>query len=483
MLLQSTLNSLRKLPLTYFEADSRKVTPGNIFVCSQGINNDSHHFIDDAIARGAIGLIATRPVDAKLPCFVMPGHAMSISLISHYYQNPQRQMFNIGITGTNGKTTVAYSLYQILNKTQPSAYTGTLGCEFDGYQGELINTTPDAITLLNLMKRMVDQGVNNHIMEVSSHALDQDRVSCLDYDVVIFTNLGEDHIDYHGSRDEYLQAKLRLADRLKPEGCSIVNLDDPMAMVIMDRCQQKARVITFSTKNNQADLYAEATHSSCQGGNFLIHYQGKIYKAHTPLPFQFNIENSLAVLATLIARGYGLKQAINGLRQLPSVPGRCEVISLKNGATAIVDYAHNNDALNSLIRHVRQHTVGRIITVMGVTGDRLMDAEAIGQCCSQLSDHSFFTTDNPMGLKPDTLLSSMCSLAVTNKITVEASRERAIALAVERLATQHHSNDVLLVCGKGPETWQYTSADKQQSEPYAGDKAVIEAYARAGGLL
>ena len=483
MLLQSTLNSLRKLPLTYFEADSRKVTPGNIFVCSQGLNHDSHHFVDDAIARGAIGLIATRPVDARLPCFVMPGHAMSISLISRYYQHPQRQLFNIGVTGTNGKTTVAYSLYQILNRTQASAYTGTLGCEFNGYQGELINTTPDAITLLNLMKRMVDKGVQHHVMEVSSHALDQDRVSCIDYDVAIFTNLGEDHIDYHGSRDDYLQAKLRLADRLKPEGYAIINLDDPMAMAMIDRCQHKARIITFSMRNPSADLYADKTRASCQGGDFQVHYQGSAYQARTPLPFQFNIENSLAVLATLLVKGLCPLQAVEYLRQLPPVPGRCEVIPLKNGATAIVDYAHNNDALNSLIQHVRQHTNGRIHTVMGVTGDRLMDAEAMGQCCSQLSDHSFFTTDNPMGLKPDTILATMCNQAVPGKVSVEGNRERAIALSLGRLSAQQHSNDVLLVCGKGPETWQYTSADKQQSEPYAGDKAVIQAYARAGGLL
>ncbi|MET4695663.1 Mur ligase family protein [Endozoicomonas lisbonensis] len=483
MLLQSTLTSLRKLPLTCFEADSRKVLPGSIFVCSQGLNHDSHHFVDEAVARGAIGLIATRPVDTRLPCFVMPGHAMSISLISHYYQNPQRQLFNIGVTGTNGKTTVAYSLHKILNQTSPSAYTGTLGCEFDGHQGELINTTPDAITLLNLMKRMVDKGVTHHVMEVSSHALDQDRVSCMDYDITIFTNLGEDHIDYHGSRDDYLQAKLRLADRLKPDGFAIINLDDPMAMAIMDRCQQKSRILTYSTQNPEASLYADPVSASCQGAEFQLHYQGSAYKVSTPLPFQFNVENSLAILAPLLATGQEPEQAINYLKYLSPVPGRCEVISLGNGATAIVDYAHNHDALSGLIRHVRQHTNGHVLTVIGVTGDRLMDAEVIGRCCSQLSDHSFFTTDNPMGLEPDTILASMCRQAISNKITIEANRERAIALALSRFSQQKHSNDVLLVCGKGPETWQYTSIDKLQSEPYAGDKAVIETYARAGGLL
>ena len=483
MLLQSTLNTLRKLPLTCFQADSRKVLPGSIFVCSQGLNHDSHHFVDDAIARGAIGLIATRPVNTQLPCFVTPGHAMSISLISHYYQQPQRQLFNIGVTGTNGKTTVAYSLHQILNRINPSAYTGTLGCEFEGYQGELINTTPDAVTLLNLMKRMVDNGVRHHVMEVSSHALDQDRVSCMDYDITIFTNLGEDHIDYHGSRDDYFQAKLRLTDRLKPGGFAIINLDDAMALAIMDRCQQKSRILTYSTHNPDADLYACSIHASCREATFTVQYQERAFNVSTRLPFRFNVENTLAILAALLATGQEPEQAISYLQQLSSVPGRGEVIQLRNGATAMVDYAHNQDALNSLISHVRQHTDGRVLTVTGVTGDRLMDAGSIGQCCSEQSDHSYFTTDNPMGLEPDTIIASMCQQANRDNITVEACREKAIALALSQLSRQQHSNDVLLVCGKGPETWQYTSMDKQHSEPYAGDKTVIETYARAEGLL
>ena len=483
MLLQSTLDSLRKLPLTCFEADSRKITPGKIFVCSQGMNQDSHSFIDDAIARGAIGLIATRPVDTSLPCFIMPGHAMTISLISQYYDYPQRQMFNIGVTGTNGKTTVAYSLYRILDFFKPSAYTGTLGCKFKSYQSDLINTTPDAVTLLNLSRRMVDNGVRHHVMEVSSHALDQNRVSCMDYDITIFTNLGEDHIDYHGSRDEYLQAKLRLADRMRPGGVAVVNLDDPMAMAIIDRCQTKAKVLTFSTRNPQADLCASDINASCNGSSFRVCHQKKTYSVHTPLPFLFNVENSLAVIASLLEMGYEPEQVFERLQELPAVPGRVEVIALKKGVTAIVDYAHNQDALGSLICHIRQHTSGMVITVTGVTGDRLMDAASIGQTCSELSDHSFFTIDNPMGQSHDTLLSAMSNNADMTRITLEPDRETAINQALDMLSRQSSGDDVLLVCGKGPETWQYISADKSKSEPYPGDKTVITTNARTRALL
>ena len=482
MLLDTTVDSLRNLPLNYFETDSRKVLPGNIFVCSQGLSHDSHNFASEAVSRGAIGIIATRPVVSDVPCFVVPAKAMAVSLVSQYYHYPQRQIFNVGVTGTNGKTTVAYSLYQLLNDQGQAAYTGTLGCEFADQKNELVNTTPDTFSLLNLMQNMVRAGVTQHIMEVSSHALDQDRVSCIDYDIIVFTNLGEDHLDYHGSREEYLQSKLRLADRLKPGGIAVINLDDPMAMAIIDRCQSKAQIITFSTKNTGADLYANRIKSSCRGSVFQLNYQGKSYTTRTPLPFVFNIENSLAVLAVLMATGKQPDQATALLQQLQPVPGRGEVISLSNGATAIVDYAHNNDALQSLIQHVRQISTGNIYTVMGVTGDRLADAETIGQQCSELSDHAFFTTDNPMGLNPNVILTAMRHKASHEKVTIEKDRAKAIGRAMATISSTGNSDDVLLVCGKGPETWQYTSVDKQQYHPYEGDKNIIIATARQYGL-
>ena len=482
MLLKNTLDSLHKLPLTGFEADSRKISPGSIFVCNQGLNHDSHDFVEEAASRGAIGLIATRQLESTLPCFVMPARAMAVSLISQFYQYPQRKLFNIGVTGTNGKTTVAWSLNQLLNHLHSSAYTGTLGCRFDGYQDDLVNTTPDTVTLLNLMNRMVQAGVRNHVMEVSSHALDQNRVSCMDYDIVVFTNLGEDHIDYHGSRDDYLEAKLRLADRLKPGGVAVVNLDDPMAMAIIDRCQPRASVMTFGTSPG-ADVFATDLVSGCQGGSFRFCFKGGEYEVSTPLPFDFNIENSLAILTVLLAMDVQPERAVAQLQQLQPVPGRCEITELNNGATAIVDYAHNVDALTSLIGYVRQHTKGRIHTVIGVTGDRLADAEAIGQCCSDLSDRVYFTTDNPMGVESEKLLSAMSEKACPDKTIIIKDREQAIARALSSIREHSESDDILLICGKGPETWQYMSMDKQVLKPYKGDKAAVVDSASRFGLL
>lgn len=320
------INQLRQLSVGKFETDSRKVQAGDIFVCRQGLARDSHDFANDAIQRGAIGLITHRRVDTHLPCIQTPGYSVSVSLISQFYQHPQDQMFNIGVTGTNGKTTVAYSLKQLIDRKYKAAYTGTLGCVFDGYEHSLVNTTPDAITLLNLINDM--------------------------------------------------------------------------------------------------------------------------------------------------------KQAINLLTSLEPVPGRSEVINLSNGASAIIDYAHNLDSLETLLTNARQHTNGKITTVVGVTGDRLLDAEAIGTACSRLSDVVYFTCDNPLGFEPESIVHSMSRKADPSRYRIELDRSKAIQKAMARL----NSGDVLLVCGKGHEAYQYMSRDKGNPVPYIGDAEAIHLAARQYGL-
>ncbi|WP_062268207.1 UDP-N-acetylmuramoyl-L-alanyl-D-glutamate--2,6-diaminopimelate ligase [Endozoicomonas arenosclerae] len=470
-----SLEQLQALPVGKFETDSRKVAYGDIFVCRQGLTCDSHDFAEDAINRGAIGLITNQELEVAVPCVTTPGFSVSVSLINQYYQYPQDQLFNIGVTGTNGKTTVAYSLQQLLNRQFPTAYTGTLGCQFDGFNGELINTTPDAITLLNLMTRMSRSGITHHIMEVSSHTLDQDRVSIINFDMIIITNLGEDHLDYHGNKNEYLQAKLRLIDRLKPNGIAVVNLDDPVAPAVIDRCRGKARVVTYGSRQNQADYRISNIQSSCHGGQFTVENQNRSATVETPLPFTFNIENSLAVLAAFDSIQNNLEASAQELSRLKPTPGRCEVTTLASGATIIIDYAHNQDGLENLLRNVRQHTRGRIFTVIGVTGDRLPDAQAIGSTSSQLSDVSYFTTDNPLGIKPEIIIQKMIKQADYQKYRIELDR----SLAIEKALSQLEAGDVLLVCGKGRERFQYLSQDKNAPDVYFGDHNVVR-YASEG---
>lgn len=470
----TNLNELRQLGAVRFQSNSQKIIPGDVFVCRQGPNWDSHQSVDEAIGKGAVGVIANKPLELDVPCLLTPSFSNSVSLINLFYQYPQDKLMQIGVTGTNGKTTVAYCLNALLNRQFKSAYTGTLGCQYSDEQVELDNTTPDAISLLNLFHAMEQSGVTHNVMEVSSHALSQDRVSIVDFDVVVITNIGSDHLDYHRSRDEYIQAKLRLIDRLKPGGVAIINLDDELVMAMIERCRSKARVVTFSMQDPSADMFASDIVSSCHGGQFKLDYAGQQYPVSTSLPFTFNIENSLAVLAMLTAMDIEISTAVEMLATMEHAPGRSEVYPLQNGATAIIDYAHNYDSLRNLLDNVRRHSQGRVYTVIGVTGDRLADAAAIGELCSTHSDHAFFTTDNPLGVCQEALFAAMGSKAVSGNSSTHPDRERVIEHAVSCL----RPDDVLLLCGKGPEKYQYISSNKSEPQPYIGD---FEALMQAAG--
>ena len=465
----TNLNQLRQLSLSQFKTNSKTVQPGDVFVCRQGPNWDSHNSVDDAIRQGAVGIIANRPLDVAVPCLQTPSFSSSVSLINQFYQYPQDKLAQIGVTGTNGKTTVAYCLNSLLNQKYKSAYTGTLGCQFSDEQVALDNTTPDAVSLLNLFHAMVQSGVTHNVMEVSSHALSQDRVSIVDFDLVVITNIGSDHLDYHKSRDDYIQAKLRLIDRLKPGGVAVINLDDELALAMIERCRSKAKVLTFSMRDPDADIFAAGIASSCYGGQFSLTYQQQLFPVTTNLPFTFNIENSLAMLAMLVALNIEIAEAVEMLASMQHAPGRSEVYPLENGATAIIDYAHNYDSMLNLLENVQQHSSGRVYTVIGVTGDRLADAAAIGELCSERSDHVFFTTDNPLGVCQNTLFAELNSRASRSNTSSNHDREEVIGQAVECLMPE----DVLLLCGKGPEKYQYISSNKNEPQPYIGDLAAL----------
>ncbi|WP_273859683.1 Mur ligase family protein [Photobacterium sp. GSS17] len=487
----SLLATLNTLDVKAFKTHSQKIQPGDVFVCRQGLTWDSHLSATDAVNRGAIAVIANRQLDISVPCLVSPSHSTSISLINQYYQYPQDKLKHIGVTGTNGKTTVAYCLSQLLNIDGMSAYTGTLGSAFANVFYPLDNTTPDAITLLNLFHAMQQAGVTHHVMEVSSHALSQDRVTHIDFDAVVITNIGSDHLDYHRNREDYIQAKLRLIDRLKPGGTAVVNLDDEQVVSVLDRCRSKYAMLTFSRYDPDADLYAQNITATRKGATFVLHYGGETYPVATVLPFDFNIENTLVMLALLVASGLNMSDAVNRLGALQPAPGRSEVYTLANGATVILDYAHNYDSLLNLYQNVRgdspvpelqvtgssalmsqENGAGRVLTVIGVTGERLEDAPEIGRLCAGKSDHVVFTTDNPLGVDQSDMFSALTrdlDASLMAKAVIVPDR----ALAIEQAVNQLMPNDVLLLCGKGHEEYQYISLNKHDAEPYMGDLAAL----------
>ncbi|MGF1725271.1 Mur ligase family protein [Photobacterium nomapromontoriensis] len=465
------LDTLHSLGMNAFKTHSQKINPGDVFVCRQGLTWDSHLSVDDAIERGAIGVIANRPLDIDVPCLITPSHSTAISLINQYYAYPQDKIKHIGVTGTNGKTTVAYCLSHMLNLQGKSAYTGTLGSSFDTAFYPLDNTTPDAITLLNLFHAMECADVSHHVMEVSSHALSQDRVTHIDFDAVIITNIGTDHLDYHKHREDYIQAKLRLIDRLKPGGIAVVNLDDEQVLSVMERCRSRCDVVTFSCEDRSADLFADEIISTCQGSHFLLNYKGEVFNVASPLPFRFNVENILAMMGLLVAIGFTMSDVIDRVAELKAAPGRSEVYPLVNDMTVILDYAHNHDSLQNLYKNVREHCQGQVVTVIGVTGERLADAPEIGQLCKAQSDFVFFTTDNPLGVCQNALFDALLSkIDSGTHVKCIHDRQQAILEAAALL----EQGDVLLLCGKGHEQYQYISNNKNDAELYIGDLAALQ---------
>lgn len=462
----SRLKQLRALQPKAFKLDSRAIEPGDAFVCRQGLAIDSHDFVQSAIDAGATLVIANRPLELNVPCIVTAGFADTLALLNGYLEYPGDQLTQIGVTGTNGKTTVAFGLYQLLDGITPSGYTGTLGSLYRQLLTPTINTTPDALTLLERFSTLKRLGLTHHVMEVSSHALAQDRVDHLLFDCVIFTNITEDHLDFHGNRDNYIQAKLRLLDKLKPAGRAVVNLDDPSATMVLDRCRHRAPALTHSRRNPEATLFADVIRCDLQESEFWLHYQGSRYRCSLPLPFEFNIDNALAMLAAGLALGHPLESLLEKLTGLSPVPGRSQSLTLTGNRQVVVDYAHNRASLTTLIAQARRSSCGRIHTLLGVTGDRLADAGEIGSAALTLSDCCYFTADNPLGVRLSTLLDAMDPQGLSHRIE---DRIQAIHTALEKMAP----GDLLLLCGKGEERHQYLSADKLAATPYPGDAEVV----------
>ncbi|SDJ22418.1 UDP-N-acetylmuramoylalanyl-D-glutamate--2,6-diaminopimelate ligase [Ferrimonas sediminum] len=466
MLKSTLLDTLNRLGPARFVLDSRAVRSGDAFVCKQGLNQDSHQFAEAAVDAGACVVIATRPLALSVPCLVTGSFAASISLINHYLQFPAEGLTQIGVTGTNGKTTVAYGLHQLLNQEDHSSYSGTLGRLAGNHLVPQLNTTADAVTLLNQFHELRQQGYRHHVMEVSSHALAQDRVDAMLFDVAVFTNISEDHLDFHGHRDAYQQAKLRLIDRLKPGGTAVINLDDDSAAVIADRCRQRADIIGYSCTDSSATLYADIHHCGAQGSEFVLHYQQNRYPCRLALPFQYNVENALAMIGAALAAGHPLSTVIHQLVQLRTAPGRGQRMVWADGSQAIVDYAHNQPSLSLLLNQARQQCQGAIHTVVGVTGDRIEDAAQIGTTALTLSDHCYFTCDNPLGRPIEQILKRMDPDRAARQIPC---RHGAIAAALAAMKP----GDLLLLCGKGDEQYQYLSADRAHPAPYDGDWQIL----------
>ncbi len=440
--------------ITGIQADSRMVVAGNLFVAVRGTAVDGHTFIAGAIEKGATTIVCEEiPSNLETTCtFIQVKDSADAlgKLASAWYGFPSEQLILVGVTGTNGKTTTATLLYELFRKLGHKAGLISTVCNYiDGEAVPTEQTTPDSLTLNELLARMVDAGCEYAFMEVSSHAVDQRRISGLAFDGAIFTNLTRDHLDYHKTVDNYLKAKKGFFDGLPTTAFALTNIDDKAGSVMLQNTA--ARKLTYSLRT-LADFKAKILEAHFEGTDLLIN--DKEVMVH--FVGRFNAYNLLAVYGAAVTLGEDPEEVLVGLSTLHPVSGRFETIRSVLGYTAIVDYAHTPDALSNVLNTIQDvlEGNGRIITVVGAGGNRdkgkrpLMAKEA-----AEKSDQVILTSDNPRFEEPDDIIQDMVvglSAADKERTLCITDRTQAIKTAI-MLAKK---GDVILIAGKGHEDYQ-----------------------------
>lgn len=443
------------------QSDSRKVENGFLFVAVRGTAVDGHAYIDGAIAKGAVAIICEElpllseekvaSFERKL-CFIRVKDSADVlgKLVSTWYDNPSDKLTLVGVTGTNGKTTIATLLYEMFRKMGHKVGLISTVCNYiDGEAIPTEHTTPDPITLHSLMARMVEAGCEYAFMEVSSHSIDQKRISGLSFDGGIFTNLTRDHLDYHKTVENYLKAKKKFFDDLPADAFALTNADDKSGLVMLQNTAAKKLTYSLRTladfKGKILESHFEGTEMIINGREVVVHFVGR-----------FNAYNLLAVYGAAVLLGKDPEETLIVLSTLHSVSGRFETIQSPLGYTAIVDYAHTPDALTNVLNGIQEvlDGRGRIITVVGAGGNRdkgkrpLMAKEA-----AKLSDQVILTSDNPRFEEPDEIIQDM--VAGLSK----ADMERTLCItdrtqAIKTATMLAKKGDVILVAGKGHEDYQ-----------------------------
>lgn len=449
-------------------ADSRAVRKGSMFVAVRGEVVDGHGFIDKAIRAGACVIVAERaPSEGQLSedvtwIHVGDSRAFLAEAAAWFYGNPSREMAVVGVTGTNGKTTTAYLVHQLMKKLWYRAgLMGTVVVDDGEEQREATSTTPDALEMQQLLSKMRDHACRGVAMEVSSHGIDQKRTAAVAFDALIFTNLTQDHLDYHGTMSAYFAAKKEGFEQLilnsrgkKP--VAVVNLDDSHGAELVQSLRGRMPVATFGF-GVHADFRAGKVRLLARGMEFELTYKAKSYLVRAPLMGRFNVSNLLGALAAMVQTGANLRDLIPLLSELQQVPGRMEYVGTAQGVTVFVDYAHTPDALLNACATVRELEPKRLITVFGCGGDRDRSKRPLmGAAASKMSDFCVITSDNPRSESPEAIVKEIESGMQGRAYRVILDRAEAIANAI--LAAE--AGDVILIAGKGHEAYQQIGDQK-----------------------
>ena len=441
--------------ITGVSINASEVKSGDLFIALPGTKTHGMNFIDQAISKGAVAVLSDRKIESKIPVFIDPSPRNLVGSISDWvYNKPFSKLEAVGITGTNGKTTTSNLVKQLweLNNIN-SGLIGTLGVEIGEEKIAGVRTTPEADELQALAAVMVERGNTHLAMEVSSIAIDQGRINSAKYKVVAFSNLTQDHLDYHKSMDQYFDAKAKL---FTPEFAqnAVINIDDQYGQRLYK--MSKLPIKTVSRSDKSADWYYSRIESLSDGYKVEISGKsGQIISGNFPLIGDHNLDNLLLAVACVSICGLTDIQITNSISKLKSVPGRLEIISAGQSFSAVVDYAHTPDAVSRVLKSVRSFTSGRVIGILGCGGDRDKSKRLpMGQALFNGSDLSIFTSDNPRSEKAEAILKDMTAgINMAEKGFVLTDRKDAINFAVKTAKP----GDCILLMGKGHESGQEIS--------------------------
>lgn len=430
--------------------DSRRVKAGDLFVAVHGHLADGHDYIDQAVEKGAVAVVSERPWRGAVPNFTVNNSRLALGVLAdQFYDHPSRSVNMIGVTGTNGKTTSTYLIYHILKSLgRKPALLGTVWNDVAGERIKATQTTPDALFIQEAAARAKAYGSQDMILEVSSHALDQERVAGLRFAVGAFTNLSQDHLDYHGSYKEYRDAKARLFENLSFDATAVLNAHDPESMKFAR--DTRAKILKYGI-GDRGRLRAEIAKMDLDGTEIVFSLDKTRCRLQSWLIGRHNIENLLTALGVVVSLGVDLSDAVSTLKDFRGVPGRLERVSTVQQPAVFVDYAHTDDALDRVLSTLRPLSRGRLRVVFGCGGDRDASKRPLmARAVAKWADHIYLTSDNPRTEDPQKI-ADQTKVGFGSR-TYEVILDRAEA--IDRAIAEAKMGDVVLIAGKGHEDYQ-----------------------------
>lgn len=455
------MNADAELEISGVSYDSRKTEKGDMFVAIRGFEADGHKFIPKAVENGAAVILCEEKPSCDIPYVLVSDSRYGLAIVSRdFFGDPASEMTMIGITGTSGKTSSSYLIKHML-ESKLDAKVGLIGTNGNMIGDEFLHTehtTPESYELHKLFRHMADSGCTHVVMEVSSHSLTLERVAGIHFDVALYTNLSQDHLDFHGTMEEYAAAKRKLFSMCSL-GC--FNLDDAWADFMRDGAS--CRTMTFSTEKNEADLVAKDIRLTADGVRFASVSGDEISMTKLGIPGMFSVYNALGTMSVGLALGLSLADCSDAMSSAKGVKGRLEIVPTGRDFSVVIDYSHKPDALEKVLKTLKPVTRGRLIALFGCGGDRdKLKRPIMGRIAADNADLVVVTSDNPRTEDPDEIIREIVA-GMKDKRTptkVICDRSEAIAWAIDNAAP----GDVLLLAGKGHEDYQVVGHEKHHMD-------------------